>query len=95
MTSLLTYAALVGLFGLVGLVLGAAQFASLSVNVRLYTGMASRGVAAGFHFARLVLAVAAWLAVARFGHALGLLGAFAGFLVARPLVTACLRRSRS
>jgi hypothetical protein len=95
MTSHLLYAASLALFGFIGLLLGAAQLVSLNENVRLYTSGRSRGAAAAFHVARLVLAGVAWLAVARFGRAPGLLGAFAGFLVSRPIVTTWLGRTRS
>ena len=86
-------------FAFVGLFIGAAQFASLNENVRFYLGGRSRGVAAALHVARLVLVVTAWVAVARLGRAGGLLSAFAGFLVSRPIVVAWLgrqaRRARS
>jgi len=80
------------LFAFLGLLIGAAQFASLNESVRLYMDGRSRGAAAAFHLGRLVLVAAAWVAVARFGRAGGLLGAFAGFLVSRPLVVAWLGR---
>ena len=92
MTSQLVHAAL---FGVLGLLLGGAQLGSLNVNVRLYMGGRSRGAAAGLHVARLAIALVAWLAIARFGHAAGLLGAFGGFLISRPLVMTWLRRTRS
>jgi UPF0716 family protein affecting phage T7 exclusion len=95
MTSHLVNAGSLALFGFIGLLLGAAQLVSLNENVRLYTGGGSRSAAAAFHVTRLVLAAVAWLAIARFGRAPGLLGAFAGFLVVRPIVTTWLGRRRS
>lgn len=84
----------IGLFAFFGLLLGVAQFASLDKSVRLYVGGRSLGTAAGLHVARLLLVVAAWVVVARFGRAGGLCAAFVGFLVSRPIVTARLGRAR-
>jgi len=94
MTSQMVYAARLAFFGLIGLLVGVGHLASLHENVRLYMGGRSRS-AAGVHLARLALAVGAWLAIARFGHAAGLLGGFIGFLISRPLVTTWLGRTRS
>jgi hypothetical protein len=92
MTGQLVHAAL---FGLLGPLLAGAHLASLKENVRLYTSGRSVSAAAAFHVLRLALAVVAWLIIARLGHAAGLLGAFGGFLIWRPLVTTWLGRARS
>jgi len=75
-------------FFVVGLVLGTAHVLSLRRNVRAYIEGGARQHAIALHLARLAVIAIAWLVVARLGGAVGLLAAFAGFIVARPLVTA-------
>lgn len=69
-------------FVALGLALGAAFFAALRLNARLYLGHAGRLPAALLQVARIGVAGGAFLLAARWGAA-ALLGTFAGFLVAR------------
>jgi F1F0 ATPase subunit 2 len=81
------------IFGTAGLVLGAAHFAALHVNTRLYlAGGSGAARAVGLHALRMALLVAAWLVVARFGG-VALVAAFAGLLLARCMVTARIARA--
>jgi hypothetical protein len=75
-------------FAVIGFVIGTAQFASLRRNVARYIGGDARSAAIAFHVVRLLAATAAWIVVARVGRAPGLLAAFVGFLVSRPLFVA-------
>jgi hypothetical protein len=75
----------IAFFGVLGLALGLAQLLSLRAVVRRYVEAHSHLAAIALHAARLVLIVPAWVVVARSGGAPGLLAAFVGFLVARPL----------
>ena len=84
--------ALAMLFALLGFGLGVAQFASLRANVGLYVQSGVRASAVLLHSLRLVAVALAWVAVAYAGGAAGLVAAFAGFLIARPVVTARLGR---
>ena len=75
-------------FVAVGVALGFVQLRSLRALVQRYLGARSHLVTIAFHAARLALIVSAWVVVARLGGGSGLLAAFAGFLVARPLFMA-------
>jgi F1F0 ATPase subunit 2 len=71
-------------YAALGALIGAAYFAALGWNVRLY---ADHGAGTGgllLHLARLVVAVAAFTLCARQGAA-PLLASFAGFLLARTI----------
>jgi hypothetical protein len=85
--------ALAVLFALLGFALGIAHFTSLRANVGLYLHGGDRPAAVMLHALRLVVIALAWIAVAALGGAVGLVAAFAGFLGARPAVTARRRRS--
>ncbi len=80
------------LFGLIGLVLGVAQLLSLRTVVRRYVAERSGARAIGLHVGRTAAIVVLWVIVGRLGGALGVLAAFVGFLLARPLVMARLRK---
>ena len=67
-----------------GALIGAAYFAALAWNVRLYAGQGAGWQALLFHLARLALAVAAFTLCARQGAA-PLLASFAGFLALRMI----------
>jgi hypothetical protein len=82
-----------GVFTVVGALLGAAQFASLRSNVERYIRGDSRGSAISFHLLRLLGFAAGWVLVARFGRAPGLLSALVGFLLSRSIALA-LQRER-
>lgn len=83
-----------GLFGTVGVALGATYFAALHLNTRLYLASGlSRARAVGLHALRLALLVGVLLLAVHFG-ALTLLAAFGGMLFARPIVSARIARGR-
>jgi len=69
-------------YGAFGALIGAAYFAALGWNVRLYTGGGAGGYALLLHLARLPVAVAAFTLCARQGAA-PMLASFAGFLAMR------------
>lgn len=73
------------LFAPVGVALGLAFFLSLRVNARLYVTGKSVGMAIAIHLTRIVGAAVAFGLVATQGAG-ALLGAFAGFLLARLVV---------
>lgn len=73
------------LFTVLGIALGLIQLLSLRAVVRRYVEAHSLLAAIALHGARLALIVPAWVVVARSGGAAGLLAAFVGFLIARPL----------
>jgi hypothetical protein len=59
---------------------------SLRHNVGLYLRRTAPVVAVLLHLGRLAGLVAGWVLVARVGRAPGLLEAFVGFLISRPIV---------
>ena len=73
-------------YGAVGGLIGAAYFAALAWNVRLYTGQGAVWNALLLHLARLGVAVAAFALCARQG-APPMLASFAGFLAMRTVAT--------
>jgi hypothetical protein len=81
------------LYGSLGLGLGILQFASLRENVRLYVEGCTRARAVLLHVARLAFAALGWLGLARLGGALALVSGLVGFLVARAVLTARIRRT--
>ncbi len=80
-------------YGCLGLGLGLLQFASLRENVRLYVEGRTRARAILLHVVRLALVALGWLGIARWGGAIGLVSGLGGFLVARALLTARIRRT--
>lgn len=66
-----------------GALIGAAYFATLELNVRLYTSARPGWAAVATHGARFLIAVVCFAAVARGAGAPALLAAFAGFLTVR------------
>jgi F1F0 ATPase subunit 2 len=80
-------------FVLLGALLGAGYFAALRQNVEQYLGGAPLGPALALHLGRLLLAGLVFALIARAGAA-ALLGALAGFVLARTLAVR-LVRSRS
>jgi F1F0 ATPase subunit 2 len=85
--------ALAALFAVVGFLLGFAHFTSLHRNVRAYVAGGARSRVILLHVLRLAALALAWLLVAKTAGPIGLLAAFAGFLVARPIVTTRLGRA--
>ena len=77
-------------YGAVGGLIGAAYFAALAWNVRLYTGHGIVWNALLLHLARLGVAVAAFALCARQG-APPMLASFAGFLAIRTVAMRTLR----
>lgn len=77
-----------GLFGGLGLLIGLAHFATLARAVRRHVGEGSRATAFALHVARMVAVVGTWVLIARLAQAPGLLAAFVGFLIARPIAVA-------
>jgi hypothetical protein len=75
----------IAFFGALGVALALAQLLSLRAVVRRYVEPHSHLKAIALHAARLALIVPAWVVIARAGGAPGLLAAFVGFLIARPL----------
>jgi hypothetical protein len=75
----------IALFGVLGVALGLVQLLSLRAVVRRYVEAHSHLAAIALHAGRLALIVPAWVVLARCGGAPGLLAAFVGFLIARPL----------
>jgi len=71
-------------YAVLGALVGAAYFAALGWNVRLYAGHGAGSKALLLHLSRLVVAVAAFTLSARQGAA-PLLASFAGFLVIRTI----------
>jgi len=71
-------------YAALGALVGAAYFAALGWNVRLYAGHGAGWKALLLHFSRLAAAVAAFTLCARQGPA-PLLASFAGFLAARTI----------
>ncbi len=71
-------------YGAVGGLIGAAYFAALAWNVRLYTGQGAVWNALVLHLARLGVAVAAFALCARQG-APPMLASLAGFLAMRTI----------
>ncbi len=67
-----------------GALVGAAYFAALGWNVRLYAGHGAGWKALLLHLSRLAVAVAAFTLCARQGAA-PLIASFAGFLVIRTI----------
>jgi len=67
-----------------GALIGAAYFAALGWNVRIYADCGAGSLALMLHFTRLGLAVAVFTLCARQG-AVPLLAAFAGFLAMRTV----------
>lgn len=74
------------LFGFFGLSLGFAQLLSLRTIVRSYVARRRTGFFIFVHVTRMALIAGAWVTIARIGGGRGLLAAFAGFLIARPLL---------
>jgi F1F0 ATPase subunit 2 len=70
-------------WGALGALVGVAYFATLGLNVRLYTGPHPGWAAVATHGARLVIAAVCFAAIARDAGAAALLAAFAGFLAVR------------
>ncbi len=71
-------------YAALGALIGAAYFAALGWNVRLYAGQGAVWKALMLHLARLAVAVAAFTLCARQGAA-PLLVSFAGFLAIRMI----------
>jgi F1F0 ATPase subunit 2 len=71
-------------FVLVGALLGAGYFATLTLNVERYLSGRSLGPAVALHLGRLLLAGVGFALIALSG-AVPLLGALLGFLLARSL----------
>ncbi len=71
-------------FGLLGALLGAGYFTALRHNVERYLAGAPLGPSLALHVGRLALAGIALALIAKAGAA-ALLGALAGFLLARAL----------
>ena len=71
-------------YAVLGALVGAAYFAALGWNVRLYAGHGAGSKALLLRLSRLVVAVAAFTLSARQGAA-PLLASFAGFLVIRTI----------
>lgn len=69
--------------GVFGALIGAAYFAALRWNVRLYARARAGWAAAVAHLARFAFAALSFAAIARDGGADALLAAFAAFLVVR------------
>ncbi len=77
-------------FALLGALLGAGYFAALRQNVERYLAGAPLGPSLALHLGRLLLAGLAFALIARAG-ATALLGALAGFLLARALAVRLVR----
>ncbi len=71
-------------YAALGALVGAAYFAALGWNVRLYAGHGAGSKALLLHLSRLAVAVAAFTLCARQG-AVPLLASFAGFLAIRTI----------
>jgi len=71
-------------YAAIGALIGAAYFAALRWNVRLYVGHRARWKTLPLHLSRLGVAVAAFTLCARQG-ATPLLASFAGFLAVRMI----------
>jgi F1F0 ATPase subunit 2 len=80
-------------FLVLGSLLGAAYFAALCHNVERYLGGAPLGPTLALHLGRLLIGGLAFTLIARAGAA-ALLGALAGFVLARTLAVRLVRAGR-
>jgi hypothetical protein len=92
LSALLPAALTAALFALLGFALGLAHFRGLRRDVSTYLSGGLRVSAVAAHAARVLVTVGAIVLVARTGGA-GLLAVLAGFLVARHVVVAGVRRA--